>query len=273
MSDPVADLCLTHFLCAFNPKSRPRLTRDIVREVARMVYSEDQVEEFIADRLHAFQKVLVAEFNERFDAKRPVRYQIVDSQAIGSKVAGYQRRKLARETRFQNSLARITDREFELLSAIVLQVLGCDPVFATPASRDQGVDAFGQVRLVAPTPYGLTHSLTWVAQAKHYSGTKVSTDQVRELVGSTELLLSKVFADVDVRYVELRLRPWGPTAIALVTTEEVPMSVRRLADGAGIFVFAASDLYHLLSAVVPKPTVTNLRAFIRRRSKRIRVLG
>jgi hypothetical protein len=83
------------------------------------------------------------------------------------------------------------------------------------------------VALVKPTPYGVTHGLTWIAQAKHYQRTQVSTGDVRELVGSKELLVAKVFSTVDERYKELRLRKYAPTAVALITTEEIPTTVRK----------------------------------------------
>ena len=125
--------------------------------------------------------------------------------------------------------------------ATILRLLGCDEVFFTPSSHDQGVDGFGTRKLVPPTQYGTTHGLTWIAQAKHYQSIRVTSSDVRELVGSKELLVAKIFSTVDERYKELRLKPNAPTAMALITTEEIYSTVRRLADGAGIFVFASSD--------------------------------
>lgn len=135
------------------------------------------------------------------------------------------------------------------------------------------VDAFGCRGLVEPTPYGVTHGLTWIAQAKHYHATQVTTGDIRELVGSKELVLAKVFSTVDERYKELRLRRYAPTAVALITTEEIPTTVRRLADGAGVFVFASSDLFHLLGPTLKNHTVAALRALIVKESKAIPTLA
>jgi len=74
------------------------------------------------------------------------------------------------------------------------------------------------VTLVRPTPYGVTHGLTWIAQAKHYKRTQVTTGDVRELVGSKELLVAKASSKVDERYKELRLRMYAPTAVAHIST-------------------------------------------------------
>src|SRR5437762_7913284 len=140
MLDQIAQLCLSHFLCLFDPKSKKRLTRDVVREVALKVYSEDKVNEFIDDHLVKLETTLVEEFNQRFADKRPLRFQIADDAGVGKIVAGYQPKKLPKEIRFQNSLHRISAADFEMLAAIVLRLLGCRDVFSTPSSHDQGVD-------------------------------------------------------------------------------------------------------------------------------------
>jgi hypothetical protein len=272
MVDQIAQLCLLHFLCEFDPKSKKRLTNEVVKAVALRVYSSDKVNEFVDDHLTKFQAMLVEEFNARYADKRPLRFQIVDSAGVGSTVAGY-RTKVAQEIRFQNSLHRTSAAEFEKLAAVVLKILGCKNVFSTPSSHDQGVDAFGQQVLVEPTPYEVTHMLTWIAQAKHYKATQVATANVRELIGSKELLIAKVFSTVDERYKELRLRIYAPIAVILITTEEIPATVRRLADGAGVFIFASSDLFHLFKPSLKKHTLKALRAFIKNAAIGIPVLA
>jgi hypothetical protein len=273
MPERIAQLCLSYFLCQYDPKSTKKLTRDVVREIALKVYSQEKVDEFIDFHLAKFQTTLVEEFNQRFADKRPLRFQIADDAGIGRIVAGYRRKKIPSEIRFQNSLHRISASEFEMLAAVVLRVLGCQEVFSTPSSHDQGVDAFGHMRLVHPTPYGVSHGLTWIAQAKHYAASQLTTADVRELVGSKELLVARVFSTVDERYKELRLRMFAPTAIALVTTEEIPGTVRRLADGAGAFIFASSDLFHLLGPSLKKKyTVAAVRQFVKKQAKTIRTL-
>ena len=112
--DQIAQLCLSHFLCRFDPKSRKRLTRDVVREVALEVYSSEKVDEFIDSRLSKFQTTLVEEFNQRLTDKRPLRFQIADAAGIGKIVAGNHLKKLAREIRFQNSLHRTSAADFEI---------------------------------------------------------------------------------------------------------------------------------------------------------------
>lgn len=273
MLDQIAKLCLAHFLCRFDPKSKKRKTKDVVRDVALLSYSAERVDEFLDLGLADFQATLVEEFNTRYADNRPLRFHIADIGGIGDVVEGYRPAALAKEIRFQNALHATTPNEFEKLAAIILKVLGCKDVFFTPSSHDQGVDAFGYQNLVNPTPYGTTHGLTWIAQAKHYDSSTVTTGDVRELVGSKELLIARVFSTVDERYKELRLRPYAPTAIALITTEEIPSTVRRLADGAGIFIFASSDLFHFLSPRLKQNSVASIRAFIKKEGETIPTLS
>jgi hypothetical protein len=272
MLDQISKLCLSHFLCEFSPKSRKRKTKDVVREVALRYYSVEKVDEFIDDGLSLFQKALVEEFNSRYSDKRPLRFQIADAGGIGAWVEGYREPKVAEEITFQNALHEIKPEEFEKLAAVILRLIGCKEVFFTPASHDQGVDAFGYQDIVSPMPYGAMHRLTWIAQAKHYLASNVTTGNVRELAGSKELLVARVFSTVDERYKELRLKLYAPTAIALITTEEIPSTVRRLAEGAGIFVFAAADLFHILSPRLSANTAPVIRTLLEKEGKSIPTL-
>jgi hypothetical protein len=96
MLDQIAKLCLSHFLCEFDPKSKKRLTKDVVREIALPVFSAEKVNEFIDDGLTKFQQTLVEEFNDRYRDKRPLRFQIADPAGVGVIVAGYQPKRLAK---------------------------------------------------------------------------------------------------------------------------------------------------------------------------------
>jgi len=272
MLNQIASLCLSHFLCQFNPKSKKRKTRDVVEEVALRLYSREKVDEFLDSNLPQFQKTLVEEFNARYSDRLPLRFQISDSAGLGDLVEGYRPQKQAREISFQDALHAIPAADFEKLAAIILQVLGCKEVFFTPASHDQGVDAFGYQDVVSPMPYGTIHHLTWIAQAKHYLATHVTTGDVRELVGSKELLLAKAFSSVDERYRELRLKHYAPAAIALITTEEIPSTVRRLAESAGVFVFAAHDLFHILSPMLRTNSRASISRLIKEKGKSIHTL-
>lgn len=272
MLDLVFKVCMSHFLCEYSPTERTRKTVDLVREIAKSSFAPDLIEEFVASRLDAFQDALVGEFNERFRDSRPVRFQIADPKGVGAVVRGYRPAPVLAAVRFQNALNGLSANEFEKLSAIILKRLGCSDVFFTPTSHDQGVDAFGYKTLVTPVGLEVTHKLVWIAQAKHYKSTAVSTGDLRELVGSKELVVAKVFSTVDKKYTELELRPYAPSALILVTSEEIPSSVRRLAVRAGIFVYSAFDLRPLLEPVLPTTSTAALRRLIAKEESSIATL-
>jgi hypothetical protein len=108
------------------------------RDIALTSFSVERVNELLDERMAKFQQTLVEEFNERYRDKRPLRFQIVDTAGVGAIVSGYQPKKLAKETRFQNTLHKMTADEFEKLATIIMKVLGCTEVFSTPSSHDQG---------------------------------------------------------------------------------------------------------------------------------------
>jgi hypothetical protein len=242
-------------------------------EVLARHYSEGYAAAFVDEQLPKLQSDLVDEVNERYANGQPLRFQIVDTAGIGSRVRGNREKKCKREIAFQEILNELSPTEFENLAAIILRLVGCFSVFATPQSHDQGVDAFGYQTVVPEIPYGVAQHLTWIAQAKHYKSAVISTNEIRELVGSKELLLAKAFSTVDKRYTELRLKNYAPTAIALITTEEVPSTVRRLAENAGAFVFAASDLLQLLLPSLPRVSLASLRKFIAAEMKSVPALN
>ncbi|MGZ4849743.1 MAG: restriction endonuclease [Halobacteriota archaeon] len=272
MLDLVFKICMAHFLCEYSPTARTRKTVDLVREIASSHFSPDLVNEFVSLRLEAFQEALVEEFNARFAEARPIRFQIADAKGIGATVRGYRPPPVRQAVHFQNALNGLTANEFEKLSPVVLRRLGCTEVFFTPTSHDQGVDAFGYRHLVVARGLEVTHPLVWIAQAKHYKSTAVSTGDLRELVGSKELVVAKVFSTVDKRYAELELKAYSPSALILITSEEIPSSVRRLAVRAGIFIYSAFDLRHLLEPDLARTTTRALRNLIQIEQRSIATL-
>lgn len=269
----MAQECLSHFLCAFDPNSSRRKSEAVFRQILRKNYKEEVIDDFLDARLGALQTALIDEFNERSKSGHPIRYLIVDSGAVGIYVQGNSARSQIKQTRFQDALHGLNPAEFEKLSAVILRKLGCYQVFFTPTSHDQGLDAFGYQNIVSGTPYGVIHHLVWLAQAKHYESTNVSTNDIRALIGAHGLLLAKAFSTVDKRYIDLVLRHFAPIAVALITTEEVPSTVRRLAENAGVFVYAASDLLHLLNFGPSVPSTSKLRKLLQVETKSITTLS
>lgn len=257
------DELLAFFLCEYSPRSPKKRLANIVRETALRLYSPERVETFIAERLDSLRSDLVDEFNSRQAHGLPLRFDIVDAQAEGHVLMGAAAATTDVRVKFQNVLHRLSANDFEALAAVILKKLGCDFVYRTPLSHDQGVDAFGY-KIISPIlPKSVTHRLVWIAQAKHYTKHPVSTNAIREMVGTTELLLSKIFSTVEGRYKDMQLPPYAPTALLLMTTHAIPSTVRRLAERAGVYVFEASDLHEIIAKDIKTMRVDSLRRFIR----------
>ncbi|RKR75908.1 restriction endonuclease [Frondihabitans australicus] len=99
-------------------------------------------------------------------------------------------------------LRTLSWREFEGCCRGILGILGVEEPTLTQASDDQGIDFYGKLALgnrldnFSELP-GLDRRLNvWlVGQAKHYDKTRVSTPDIRELVGSVRLAQSGIASD------------------------------------------------------------------------------
>jgi len=234
-----------YFLTEFPLDSPPVYVERVARDVFRGVYAEEWIESWwdaLGDQIIAD---LVDEYNKRLADGLPLRYEPFDD--IGRKVRGSGIGKGEKfSAAFQEALLALSDDEFELLSARVLQWAGCAKVWATPHSHDQGLDAFGLLPLLqVPGIWDSdrdTPVLSMVAEAKHYSKEKVGTAKVREFVGAKYLAQFKIYAVEATKYPQLSLRPLAPIALVLVTSGEVTRTSRLLSRRAGIFFLSSGDL-------------------------------
>lgn len=146
---------------------------------------------------------------------------------------------------FQKALMLLTDIEFQRLSARILDFVGCKITFLTPLSHDQGLDGFGVKPLLS---YEVTSSFknsldVWILiQAKHYEKHSISSKEIRELVGSSDLAIHKIFATESERYPSLDLKPFAPIALIVTTSSEVKRTVSTLAKKTGIILITGCEL-------------------------------
>jgi len=258
----IGEEVLDYFLCEYSPRSPKQKLDAVVQAHLLKWYSSEMVATFVEKRLDKFRGDLVGEYNSRIAADLAVRFDIVDPLGEGYLVQGRRTSPADKRIKFQDALQSINPEQFEDLAAVILKRMNCEVVFRTPRSHDQGVDAFGYRSIIPALSRAVSHKLIWIAQAKHYITHGVSTSTVRELVGTNELLVSKIFSTVDKRYKELELLPYAPTALLLLTTHEMPRTVRRLAERSGVFVFESSDLHDLLNSSLPDINAQALAALI-----------
>lgn len=95
---------------------------------------------------------------------------------------------------------RMPPNDFELLSGKILKLLRVEKSIVSRRSSDQGIDFFGRVplgQMLKPEiirPGAEKHLSIWlVRQSKHYPNTRISTADIRELVGSVELARRESF--------------------------------------------------------------------------------
>jgi hypothetical protein len=252
LPQPLNDI-VAYFMTEYASDAPPSLLETTVRDFYQQVYRPEIAAEYCSKYLEQIRSILVQEFNERFEKSYTLRFSLIDPD--GKQIAGIGNLKNRERIAFQDGLNQLSASEFEGLAALVLEIAGCTYVRRTPASHDQGVDAFGHSTfLQKPTGgwCGGQPKTTFMAQAKHYSECKVGSKDIREFVGSYDLALHKVFSTIDTRYKDLDLLPFAPTALLFITSQEIPNTVKRVASRAGIVVLGSDDLFDILLPHLPK---------------------
>src|SRR5207248_5447145 len=77
-------------------------------------------------------------------------------------------------------------------------------------------------------------SVWMVGQAKHFLKGKVSTPDIRELVGSVLLARSRAFSVNTEKYIDLRIRACDPVFFLFFTTGQISAYGWTLLDSAGV---------------------------------------
>lgn len=246
MSYPEAvDEILAHFLTDFDINCRPYLLKSYITKELEKTYSTEHVDTIVEKYYNVIQKFLMEEYDSRLKDDQLLRYEFLDAE--GTRVKGIGKGSTSRLRLLQNALNSISNAEFERLSAVILKWMGCREVWATPLSHDQGLDAFGYYYgFKKYLPRRCVCTVVMLAQAKHYRKHKVGTKDIREFVGSYDLAVHKIFSTLDAKYSQLLIKPFGPTLLVFLTTQEVPMTFKRLADKAGVVVLAAEDIYYII---------------------------
>lgn len=239
---------IAHFLTEFSHNQSLCKTEDYIRKFLGRRYAPDVADEIILKHYKAITSVLIDEHDRRRQSHNLLRYTFSDDE--GDRIRGIGD-SWARQYRiFQDALNGLTDSEFEALSARFLAILGCDTVWTTPASHDQGLDSFGySIAFDTTVPKEIRQQcrIVFLAQAKHYNKHKIGSRDLREFVGAVELAIHKIFSTVDSKYNDLTIKPFGPTVMVLMTTQEIPYTVKTIGRNAGIVVLSAQDLAIALS--------------------------
>jgi hypothetical protein len=149
---------------------------------------------------------------------------------------------------------RMSSSAFEILSGKILNLLQVEKSVVTRHSADQGIDFFGRVplgQMLKPeilSPGAEKNFSVWlVGQSKHYPNTRITTAEIRELVGSVELARAKVFAGSTNPLDELRVRLCDPIIYLFFTTGQFSKDSIELLDRSGVLSFDGLQISQFLA--------------------------
>ncbi len=239
---------IAHFLTEFPSRQKRCKTEDYIRQYLSRRLKSEYVDDLMRKYLDSVISLLIDEHDTRKKDQELLRYRFIDTEGALIEGIGPEWQKKFRN--FQDALNDLTDSEFELLSARILKILGCNEVWVTPQSHDQGLDSFGYsaaFKSVIPPEIHSQCRIVYLAQAKHYKKNLIGSRDIRELIGSAELAMFRIFSTVDEKYEDLNIKPYGPCILVLITTEEIPRTVKLIGRNAGIVVLSAQDLAILLT--------------------------
>jgi hypothetical protein len=259
---------VTHIVTAFDLSAKPERIVAVVAVMAREVLrlDEEPAAEWAAGEVAAIESELQAALaviranggHPRFEFNQSSPDHLQGSSFVapaerGTPVEGAKLRRLDRD-QYAAFLANLTWREFEASCRGILRLLGSTAPVLTKESGDQGIDFYGEVSLEgrlenASELPGIDSRLSvWmVGQAKHYPRGKVSTPELRELVGSVQLARSGASADGGVALAGFRPRVCDPIVYLFFTTGQISRDGRRLLDESGVVGMDGEQLAIFLS--------------------------
>lgn len=141
---------------------------------------------------------------------------------------------------YRDFIRALTGRQFEGVCHGVLMLLGCDEPALTPRGNDQGIDFYGHLQMRGRLNKRYVQVAvdvamnTWiVGQAKQIEG-KVSTPEIRDLIGAVEMARVGVSADEGRALAELGMKPFDSVMRFFITTGEFSKDASKLVNRLGL---------------------------------------
>ena len=244
--DEIREEIISFFLTEFPNDHAIAYVESVVKDYLLLSYAPEWVEDFWEKSGHRVIDDLTKEHTRRIRDNLPIYFRFENSN--GTLVRGWINPNARINTaEFQKALLSLSDSEFEFLSACVLRLLGCTKYWATPASHDQGIDAFGHIPLL---PGGLPDSvfrrrplLCWVlVQAKHFNTSKINSETVRSFVGAAVLARHGAYAQESTKYGVLDLKAVTPIGLVITTSGEIKRTARILGQKSDVYSLTTDDL-------------------------------
>ncbi len=188
---------------------------------------------------------------------------VASGAAAGVDVANAE--AIAPEARFrlvpdvEENLLGLSPTAFEVLCGRILRAVGCVNVSVSRRSKDEGVDAIGELRLrdLADEHSGLYRfgggiSFLVYVQAKAYAMTHpVQQDEVHEVAGSWDAVRSQFFQSTLPEHLAVSLRKADyrfadPVLIAMMTTGRFTAGAISKANALGMILLDGEEIAQLL---------------------------
>lgn len=215
-------------------------------------FDDDRAAEFVDNELAVIVAKLEAIEQEHLNKRTVCRYAFssagghliqglaYNDPGVDSTMLAARRARLATVAWLEHT-NQMTPRQFEQLCRGILAIVGCADPEVTRSSRDQGIDFFGKLRLEGRLA-NMNHFPSidssmdvWiVGQAKHIDTTRVSTPEVRALIGSVALARAKVHSIGGDTLRGFTPRLMDPIFLALFTTGEFSRECQDLLDKSGV---------------------------------------
>jgi hypothetical protein len=252
MSKRLRAKIVQHIIANWPLDAQPRIPEEVLYDLATNVFATPEAiaAEFAESHKGAFLGEL-ADFRADADNRaEPCRFALNDHDHLQGSCFiqpddddATQRAKTNRLNydSYETFLRNLRWEEFEACCRGILNTLGCSAPKLTELSNDQGIDFFGRLslrnRLSNESFLPSVDSMldVWmVGQAKHYQATKVSTPDLRELVGSVELARAKAFADGGVALKDLDMKVCDPVFYLFFTTGAISRDGYKLLEASGM---------------------------------------
>jgi hypothetical protein len=141
---------------------------------------------------------------------------------------------------YHEALRQLDPRQFEVLCAKVLGLLGVPDPRLTPYQKDQGIDFYGRLSVGDLVGHGAvfptfeTKLVVWlIGQAKHFLHSQVATPDIRELVGSATLGRVRAFVHRDA-FPDMSIRVCDPVVMLFFTTGQISSDGWSLCNVSGV---------------------------------------
>lgn len=128
---------------------------------------------------------------------------------------------------FSTYLKQVTPDTLERLGAVICKLFGCNKVYVTKKSHDQGIDIIGEKDIDI---FSSNKKSYIIGQSKNYVKGLVDVKDVRELAGSINLLRYKEFSQQIIVYPDIIISSLTPIRGIFVTSYFFSESAEVLCD-------------------------------------------